>query len=58
VHLACGTPRQRGVTLWVSGVAIMGASLLTLQRGAFAPGSYVMTVGFGAAIVGTVEATR
>lgn len=36
----------------------MGASLLTLQRGAFAPGSYVLTVGFGAAIVGTVEATR
>ena len=47
--------RQRRVALVAGGIAAMGGSLVYLRRGPFGPGDYVMTVGFGAAVAGTLE---
>ena len=59
VQLGCATPqRTKGVALVASGIAAMGVSLFALRRGPFGPADYLMGIGWGAAVVGTVEYTR
>ena len=54
-QLAGCCPTQRRVALVAGGIAAMGASLVFLRRGPYGPGDYVMGVGFGAAIAGTLK---